>query len=56
MVLILSEANLLGGSAFEMAQQLSAQGQKVALLALFDTYFPGDLRYLSSSHYSVPRP
>ena len=37
----------LGGSsfgglvAFEMAQQLHAQGQKVALLALFDTYGPG---------------
>ena len=37
----------LGGSsaggmvAFEMAQQLHAQGQQVALLALFDTYGPG---------------
>jgi aspartate racemase len=38
-----------GVVAFEMAQQLSAQGQKVALLAMFDTYFPGDLRYLPSS-------
>ena len=27
--------------AFEMAQQLHKQGQEVALLALFDTYFPG---------------
>ena len=27
--------------AFEMAQQLHAQGQHVALLALFDTYLPG---------------
>jgi thioesterase domain-containing protein len=42
---------LLGGGssggvvAFEMAQQLHAQGQKVALLALFDTYFLGDLSY-----------
>jgi len=32
--------------AFEMAQQLRAQRQEIALLALFDTYFPGDLRYL----------
>jgi aspartate racemase len=37
----------LGGSsfggliAFEMAQQLHAQGQEVGLLALFDTYAPG---------------
>jgi len=37
----------LGGSssggliAFEMAQQLHEQGQKVGLLALFDTYAPG---------------
>lgn len=37
----------LGGSsfggliAFEMAQQLQVQGQKVGLLALFDTYAPG---------------
>ena len=37
----------LGGSsfggliAFEMAQQLHAQGQQVGLLALFDTYAPG---------------
>jgi acyl-CoA synthetase (AMP-forming)/AMP-acid ligase II/thioesterase domain-containing protein len=35
-----------GVVAFEMAQQLAAQGQKVALLAMFDTYFPGELRYL----------
>jgi acyl-CoA synthetase (AMP-forming)/AMP-acid ligase II/thioesterase domain-containing protein/acyl carrier protein len=27
--------------AFEMAQQLRAQDQEVAVLALFDTYFPG---------------
>ncbi|HEX2268956.1 MAG TPA: amino acid adenylation domain-containing protein [Pyrinomonadaceae bacterium] len=37
----------LGGSsfggllAFEMAQQLHAQGEKIAVLALFDTYAPG---------------
>jgi acyl-CoA synthetase (AMP-forming)/AMP-acid ligase II/thioesterase domain-containing protein len=31
--------------AFEMAQQLHAQGQKVALLVLFDAYFLSDLRY-----------
>src|SRR5262249_30894375 len=37
-----------GVIAFEMAQQLHAQGQQVALLVLFDTYFPGDLRYLPS--------
>jgi thioesterase domain-containing protein len=30
-----------GVVAFEMAQQLRAQRQAVALLALFDTYFPG---------------
>jgi acyl-CoA synthetase (AMP-forming)/AMP-acid ligase II/thioesterase domain-containing protein/acyl carrier protein len=30
-----------GTVAFEMAQQLQAQGQEVALLALFDTYLPG---------------
>jgi acyl-CoA synthetase (AMP-forming)/AMP-acid ligase II/thioesterase domain-containing protein/acyl carrier protein len=35
-----------GVVAFEMAQRLSAQGQRVALLAMFDTYFPGDLRFL----------
>jgi acyl-CoA synthetase (AMP-forming)/AMP-acid ligase II/thioesterase domain-containing protein/acyl carrier protein len=29
-----------GIAAFEMAQQLRAQGQEVAVLALFDTYFP----------------
>jgi thioesterase domain-containing protein len=34
--------------AFEMAQQLHAQNQKVALLVLFDTYFLGDLSYLPS--------
>lgn len=34
--------------AFEMAQQLHAQGHMVALLALFDTYFPGKLRYMPS--------
>jgi thioesterase domain-containing protein len=37
-----------GMVGFEMAQQLHAQGQKVALLALFDTYFPSDFKYLSS--------
>ncbi len=30
-----------GAIAFEMAQQLLAQGQKVALLAMFETYYPG---------------
>jgi oxalate---CoA ligase len=38
-----------GVVAFEMAQQLAAQGQKVALLAMFDTYFPGELRYLPNA-------
>lgn len=34
--------NCFGGIvAFEMAQQLQAQGQKVALLALFEAYAPG---------------
>jgi thioesterase domain-containing protein len=37
--------------AFEMAQQLHAQGQKVALLALFDTYCLGELRYLPHPAY-----
>ena len=32
-----------GMVAFEMAQQLHAQGQKVALLALFETYAPGSV-------------
>ncbi len=32
--------------AFEMAQQLHAQGEKVALLALFDTQAPGDMKGL----------
>ena len=37
--LISWEANQFGGKvAFEMAQQLHAQGQLVALLALIDTY------------------
>lgn len=45
----------LGGSssggliAFEMAQQLHAQGQKVGLLALFDTYAPGFHKLSSDS-------
>jgi thioesterase domain-containing protein/acyl carrier protein len=30
-----------GAIAFEMAQQLLAQGQQVALLAMFETYYPG---------------
>jgi thioesterase domain-containing protein len=33
-----------GVLAFEMAQQLHAQGERVALLALFDAYAPGSLR------------
>ncbi|MBW4546344.1 MAG: amino acid adenylation domain-containing protein [Symplocastrum torsivum CPER-KK1] len=38
-----------GGSvAFEMAQQLVAQGQKVALLALFDTYASEAVKQISS--------
>jgi thioesterase domain-containing protein/acyl carrier protein len=39
-------AGLSGGGiiAYEMAQQLVAQGQKVALLALFDAYNPDYLR------------
>jgi amino acid adenylation domain-containing protein len=39
----------LGGLvAYEMAQQLQAQGEEVGLLALFDTY-PGNLNPLASS-------
>ncbi len=54
----------LGGSsfgglvAFEMGRQLTAQGQKVALVALFDTYAPGYPRLMpgmSRVKYSVSR-
>jgi aspartate racemase len=43
--------------AFEIAQQLVAQGQQVALLALLDTYAPGAVQQLSareriSSHWN----
>ena len=38
----------LGGLvAFEMAQQLHAQGQKVSLLALFDTFIPSSVKQLT---------
>jgi len=42
-----------GQNVFEMAQQLHAQGQKVAMLVLFDTYGPESLltrvsRYLTN--------
>ncbi|WP_225895366.1 non-ribosomal peptide synthetase [Dendronalium phyllosphericum] len=46
---------LLGGHsfggviAFEMAQQLISQGQKVALLVLLDTFLPGTTKAISSS-------
>jgi amino acid adenylation domain-containing protein len=36
---------------FEMAQQLLAQGQEVALLALFDTLCPKYLKYLSTGNW-----
>lgn len=36
---------------FEMAQQLLAQGQEVALLALFDTLCPKYLKYLSTRNW-----
>ena len=39
--------------AFEMAQQLYAQGQRVALLALFDTHGPGALPYVHSMRYQI---
>jgi len=52
----------LGGSslgglvAYEMAQQLHAQGQAVNLLALFDTYSPGYLRLVALPfHYRLAR-
>ncbi|AUB36524.1 Glutamate-1-semialdehyde aminotransferase [Nostoc flagelliforme CCNUN1] len=38
-----------GVIAFEMAQQLSAQGQQIALLALFDSYVPGTMKKMSMS-------
>ena len=47
---------LLGGHsaggviAFEIAQQLQAEGHRVGLLALFDTLFPGYLQSLPSRH------
>jgi aspartate racemase len=46
-----------GWVAFEIAQQLYAQGQKVSLLALFESYGPGDrkpvpLHYRISRHFS----
>jgi len=37
----LGGASMGGKIVFEMAQQLHAQGQKVAMLVLFDTYGPG---------------
>jgi len=36
--------------AFEMAQLLHAQGEHVALVALFDTYFPGQRAVFPLSH------
>jgi aspartate racemase len=42
----LGGSSLGGMVAFEMAQQLVAQGQRVALLALFDTWSPGYLKLL----------
>lgn len=51
-----------GRVAFEMAQQLHAQGQQVALVAMFDTYGPGYPkllppipRLLSLLHYAINR-
>jgi amino acid adenylation domain-containing protein len=38
-----------GMVAFEMAQQLQAQGEPVALLAMFDNYAPGYLQLLARS-------
>ncbi|MEH1872395.1 non-ribosomal peptide synthetase [Nostoc sp.] len=38
-----------GVIAFEMAQQLSSQGQDIALLALFDSYVPGTMKRMSMS-------
>ena len=35
-----------GVLAFEIAQQLHAQGQQVGLLAMIDTFFPGSPKYL----------
>jgi thioesterase domain-containing protein/acyl carrier protein len=47
-----------GVTAFEMAQQLRGKGEKIALLALLDTYAPGYDRYLlshDSFRYSLYR-
>ena len=52
---------LLGGLcaggmiAYEMAQQLQAQGQRVALLALFDTPFPGSNLLVRQPRYLALR-
>ncbi len=45
-----------GVVAYEMAQQLHAQGEKVALLAMFNTDFPDHPKYMpqpGSYHYQV---
>jgi thioesterase domain-containing protein len=42
-----------GVVAFEMAQQLKADGEEVALLALIDSFLPGPLQHLHSRNYMV---
>jgi acyl-CoA synthetase (AMP-forming)/AMP-acid ligase II/acyl carrier protein len=41
--------------AFEMAQQLHAQGQKVALLALFDAYNKRNFPFLANTISPIPK-
>jgi len=45
----LAGTSMGGLIAFEMAQQLHAQGQKIGLLAMFDTYAPGYLKNLPNT-------
>ena len=52
--------NLCGSSfgglvAYELAQQLKAKGNEIALLALFDTYGPGYPQFLRNSNALVQR-
>ncbi|HEX2569056.1 MAG TPA: amino acid adenylation domain-containing protein [Polyangia bacterium] len=48
----LGGASYGGRIAFEMAQQLQAQGERVALLAMFDTYGPDYLKPLLHSTWA----
>ena len=47
---------LRGVLALEMAQQLRAQGDEVALVAMFDSFHPRDRPYLPTPLYGVDPP